>query len=106
MNRGNARLPFYAALLFTSLVVTIAGCSRSAAPAAAAAANADTVYKNGKFIKVGSNAEVEKLIGSNTSVIALGWSDPLLAGLRPVLFTGGASVLLYGLYLLNDATSK
>ena len=46
-------------------------------------------------------AAVEKL--GMVVLIALGWNDPLLAGLRPILFTDGASVLLYGIYLLSEA---
>ena len=39
-------------------------------------------------------------------IIALGWNDPLLAGLRPVLFSDGATVLLYGIYLFSGASSN
>ena len=44
-------------------------------------------------------AAVEKL--GMVVLIGLNWNDPLLTGLRPIFFTDGASVLLYGIYLLS-----
>ena len=45
---------------------------------------------------------VEKL--GMVSLIAFGWNDPLLAGLHPVLFADGASVVLYAIYLCSASS--
>lgn len=49
-------------------------------------------------------AGLEKL--GMVTIIALGWNDPFLAGLRPVLFSDGATVVLFGIYLMSGASSS
>jgi hypothetical protein len=39
-------------------------------------------------------------------IVAMGWNDPTLAGLRLALFVDGACVVLYGLWLLSGASSN
>jgi hypothetical protein len=87
MNLQNTQPRVCALILFLSVVLAVAGCSRSSAPEATA--TADAVYKNGRictvnkqnhwteavaimsgtFIKVGSSADIGKFIGTNTPVI-------------------------------------